>query len=278
VKQKDSPETAVQEKLDVLHTWLPDSRLVTPFHFFTFPPKTVKAIIITLLFVILLSSCAGPKGISEREKLHRELLKWESFDSQGVVEISIMGLAMRKMFSAAKNQRQMRFDIFDGGIMGAGAKPLISLYLGDYITLKSPYMPMLEMLSLGDNIPVASLNLFGSADSLAAKYGQGIIKDKRVEIDSVAISFLPDYRLDKVIDLKSKTEIKANYSNNGKLQELAIKGTDNLSVRLIFDKIDYTPPQIVPLPKSASHVWPGALKGFDGLDLKSLLKEYLNKK
>jgi hypothetical protein len=235
-------------------------------------------IVSVLLLALLLSACAGPQKISEQEKLRNELLKWESFDSQGVVEISMMGLAMRKMFSAAKNRQELRFDIFDGGIMGAGAQPLISLYVGEYVSLKSPYMPMLELLNLGDSIPQRSLNLFGSADSLVSKFGKDIIADKKLEIESVTVSFLADYQLDKVYDPKSKTELKAVYGTNNKLQELNIKGSNNLSIKLIYDKIDYTPPQITPLPKAVYPAIPQALKGLEGLDLKALLKEYLNQK
>lgn len=235
-------------------------------------------LIVALATLILLSACAGPRAESEEAKLQQELKKWESFDSQGVIEVSYMGLAMRKMFSLSKNQGQMRFDILEGGILGAGAQPLMSFYLGDYISFKSPYIPMLELLNVTDCLPVESLALFSSADSLTARYGAQIIKAKKLDINGVNISFSPEYKLDKVFDPKTKMELKPLYNSSGKLSELSLKGTDNLSMKFSFDKLEYSQPQIVALPKPKPNLLSEAFKGMEDLDLKALLKQFLQNK
>lgn len=232
-------------------------------------------LIAVLAMLILLSACAGPKGVSEEARLLKELKKWESFDSQGVVEVSYMGLALRKMFSISKNRGQLRFDILEGGVMGAGAQPLMSFYLGDYVSFKSPYIPMLELLDVSDYLPLESLALFSSADSLASRYGTQIIKAKQLEIDGVNLSFSPDYKLDKVFDPQTKMELKTLYNSSGKLSELSLKGTDNLSLKFSFDKLEYVQPSIVPLPAPQPNLLSGALKNFGELDLKALLKQFL---
>lgn len=231
-----------------------------------------------LIALLVISACAGPKAETERQKLRSELLKWESFDSQGVIEISFMGLAMRKMFSAAKNQEQLRLDILEGGVMGAGAQPLMSFYLGDYVSFKSPYLPMLELLNISDQLPLKSISLFSSADSLLARYGKEIIANKKLTIDQVSINFKPDYKLDTVFDPATKMELKALYGSGGKLSELHLKGTDNLSLKLSFDTLDYTKPQIVPLSQAAPNLLSESLKGLQDLDLKELLKQFLQNK
>ncbi len=233
---------------------------------------------IMLVAFFVISACAGPKAETERQKLHKELLKWESFDSQGVIEISFMGLALRKLFSAAKNQDQLRLDILEGGVMGAGAQPLMSFYVGDYVAFKSPYLPMLEMLNLSDQLPLRSMAHFSSADSLVARYGKEIISNKKLVIDQVSISFKPDYKLDFVYDPTTKMELKAIYGSGGKLSELNLKGTDNLSLKLSFDNLDYVQPLIVPLPQSAPNLINDSLKGLQDLDLKELLKQFLQNK
>jgi hypothetical protein len=233
--------------------------------------------ILLLVLLILLSSCAAPNKQIKQDKLRKELKKWESFDSQGIVEISYMGLSLRKMFVASKNHQQMRIDIIDGGIMGAGAVPLISFYSGDYIALKSPYMPMLEMLNPTDLIPSQSLDLFGNADSLFFKYGETIISTKKLEIDSVLISFLPDYRLDKVYDPRTQSELQASYSSNKTLAALEMKAIDNMKVKLIFDQIKYTEPEITPLPKPRAGTWWGDGNPFENMNFKQLLKSFLDK-
>ena len=188
-----------------------------------------------------------------------------------------MGLSLRKMFSAAKNHAELRLDIFDGGIMGAGASPLISFYSGDYIAFKSPYLPMLELLNPLEMVPVHSLEFFSNADSLLAHYGDTIILDKMIVIDSVQISFKSDYRLDKVYDPKTLSQLKAVYGSKGDLQELQMQGSDNMSIKLIFDSISYIQPEIVPLPKPASSRGAEGLKSLEELDMKKLLKDFFKK-
>lgn len=234
--------------------------------------------ILLLLLALLLTSCAAPNRLSEQDKLLKALKQWESFDSQGIVEISYMGLSLRKMFVAAKNHNQLRLDIIDGGIMGAGAMPLLSFYSGDYIALKSPFMPMLEMMNPTDLIPSQSLNLFANADSLLYRYGDQIIKTGKVEIDSIRFSFLPDYRLSKVSDPKTMSELKVSYSNNKALAEIEMKATGNMAVKLIFDQIKYIEPEIIPLPKPRAGTWWGDGNPFENMDFKQLLKDYLGNK
>jgi hypothetical protein len=231
-----------------------------------------------IVIVLLLASCAGPKVISEEQKLKNELTKWESFDSEGVIEISYLGLAMRKMFSLSKNRDQMRFDIIDGGVMGAGAQPLMSFYLGDYISFKSPYLPMLELLDVSSMIPLDGMAIFSNTDSLVASYGQQIIKNKQLEIAGINLIFKPDYKLDKLFDPRTKMELRPLYSSSGKLSELNLRGADNLSLKLSFDKLEYAQPQIIALPKPKPNVLADTLKGIDSLDLKTLLKEMIQSK
>lgn len=231
---------------------------------------------LAILLVFSLAACAGIKKGSEQERLRNELQKWESFDSQGVVELSVMGLSQRKMFSAAKNHGELRIDILDGGVMGAGAQPLISFYSGKYLAFKSPYLPMLEAFDLSSMIPVSGLNLFSSADSLIARHGPEIIKTKKLEIDSVRISFNKKYQLTEVNDPRNNSQLIATYSPRGELQELNFKGPESLAIKLIFDSISYTAPEITPLPRSQGSSLLQGLVPLNEIDLKKLIKDFLN--
>jgi|GEM_PF-253034 len=240
--------------------------------------KTRPYLIILLAVILFVSACAGPGKLSRQDRLRSELQKWESFDSQGVVEVSYLGLALRKMFSLSKNHAQLRFDIIEGGVMGAGAQPLLSFYLGDYVAFKSPYIPMLELLNISDYLPLESLSLFSHTDSLVARYGDEIIDQKKLTTDGVTIYFTSDYKLDKVIDPATKMELSATYGSGGKLSEINLKGTDNLSLKFSFDSLEYTEPQITALPRPTKNMITDALTEFQGLDLKALLKQFLQNK
>ncbi|HPL51576.1 MAG TPA: hypothetical protein PLW08_02870 [Candidatus Cloacimonas acidaminovorans] len=238
-----------------------------------------KALISVLIIsAIIISACAGPKDKSEEEKLRQQLKKWESFDSEGIAEVSYKSLAIRKMFSAAKNGSELRFDLFDGGLLGSAGEPLLTMYLGDYVAVKSPFIPMLELLDLTPSAPLQSLKLSANADSLVAFYGERIIRDKKLELNGVTINFNKDYLLDSVWEQENKTQMKALYNSKGDLSELVVTSIDNISLRMSFDKIEYVQPQIIPLPKPELSFSEDALKGLNNLNLESLLKDFLQYK
>lgn len=233
---------------------------------------------IIVISTLLLAACAGPRGTSQEAMLRTELAKWESFDGQGVIEVSFNGLAMRKMFAASKNHQELRIDIFDGGVMGAGAAPLLSFYSGEYISLKSPFLPMLEAIDFSSMIPTEGLKLFSSADELFNLYGEQILKNKALDVAGVQISFDKQFKLTRVFDPQSSSSLEAHYAQNGSLQDLELKGPDNLAMKLAFDSISYLPPQITPLPKPEGGDLLDELIQIQDLDLKELLKNFMGNK
>ena len=238
-----------------------------------------KALIAVLIITaIIISACAAPKGKSEEEKLRQQLKKWESFDSQGIAEVSYKSLAIRKMFSAAKIGSQLRFDLFDGGLLGSAGEPLLTMYLGDYVAVKSPFIPMLELMDFTQAAPLQSLKLSANTDSLIALYGERIIKNKKLELNGVTINFNEDYLLDSISEKENQTRIQALYNSRGDLSELVVTSIDNIALRMSFDKIEYVQPQIIPLPKPELSFTEDTLKGLNNLNLESLLKEFLQYK
>lgn len=201
-----------------------------------------------ILLSLVLASCAGLKP-SDETILRSELKKWESFTGDGIIEISAFGFSIRKPFSVAKSAKQLRLDVIEGGIFGAGASPLISMYLGDYFAMTAPMMPALEALNLKDKIPLGALAMFSSADYVFEKYGAEIIREKAIVRDSLSINFTSKYKLDSVIDRKSGANLKVNYTNRGELDKMEIKAGRGISARLLFDDVKYQVPTILPLPR-----------------------------
>ncbi|MCK9334248.1 MAG: hypothetical protein PHU99_07075 [Candidatus Cloacimonetes bacterium] len=198
---------------------------------------------------IVLASCAGGFGLSEEQKLLRELKKWESFSGSGIIELSLMGFSLRKPFNLDKSLQQIRLDVIEGGVFGAGASPLLSVYLGDYLALNAPVMPALEMLNLKDKIPKSALAIFASSEYLMENYGAEIIANKAIVRDDFSVNFKKNYQLESVVDKDSGTRIDARYTGNGRLDTIEITSNKPVSARLIFDKVDYIQPSIIPIPK-----------------------------
>lgn len=202
-----------------------------------------------IVLSLVLASCAGLKP-SDEALLKSELKKWESFTGDGIIEVAAFGFTLRKPFAVAKSEKQMRLDVIEGGIFGAGASPLISMYLGDYISMLAPSMPVLEALNLNDKIPLGILALFSSADYLFKKHGEEIIREKAIERDSLSINFSSKYKLDSVVDRKSGATVTMTYTSRGDLDKLEIKAGRGMSATLLFDNVTYQVSEIVPLPKS----------------------------
>ncbi|HOH98401.1 MAG TPA: hypothetical protein PL188_08880 [Candidatus Cloacimonadota bacterium] len=205
-----------------------------------------------LILALVLSACTGIRKPNDRQRLHSELMKWESLQGQGIIEINAMGLALRKPFVLAKNQDQLRLDVIDGGIFGATASPLISIYAGDYFALQAPVMPALEALNFGNAIPMGSIKTFSSADSLISRFGDDIIRSKAVVYDSLKVSFSKAYQLISVKDARSNLELAVGYTKTGTLDNINVKAGKDMAIKMYFDTVSYTPPEITPLPRKAA--------------------------
>lgn len=202
-----------------------------------------------LILSLLLSSCAGAFRQSEEAKLRQELQRWESFSGSGIIEISAMGFSLRKPFSIFKSLEEIRLDVFEGGLFGANPSPLLSMYLGDYLAINAPVMPVLEALNLKDKIPAAALAVFSSVDYVMDTYGTEIIANKAIQRDGLSVNFKKNYHLESVVDKASGTRLEAKYGKRGELDTIEIKATKPISAKMIFDQVEYSRPEIVPLPK-----------------------------
>jgi len=229
-------------------------------------------IVIVILVLLILAGCSGNLRISEEEKLKRELKKWESFSGEGIAEISAFGFSLRKPFYVAKSMEQMRMDIVEGGLLGAMGAPVISMYLGEYFTMKSTLMPALEALNIADKIPTRSLSLFSSSDMLFDRYGAEIIANKAIIRDSLEIKFRKNYELESVVDKASGARMTVDYNAGGDLDELDIRVGKGISARLIFDAVDYERPQIVALERKEAGASGGLLDIFNQGGMFDLLK------
>lgn len=206
--------------------------------------------VILALIVVLLAGCAHNLKLSEEAKLKQELRKWESFSGSGIVEISVFGFSMRKPFAIAKSLDEMRMDVVEGGLLGATGSPIISMYLGEYFSLKSPLVPLLEAVNLGDNLPLGALSFFSSADNVVSRYGEEIIANKAIIRDSLQINFSSDYKIESIVDKPSSFRIDNTYTRKGDIDEISFSSPKGISAKFIFDGVDYERPQITVLPKN----------------------------
>lgn len=207
------------------------------------------ALLIAALTLLLLSGCAM-NSRTDAQKLRKELERWTSFRSEGIVQANYMGLALRKFYVVQKDKDELRLDVVDGGIMGMSSGPLLSFYKGEYLALKSPMLPQLELLDLSRYFPSAAFKAFSEPAKMLAPYECEILAKRKVTVDSVKVEFTPRLQLGKITDLKSGAEILLSYTSRGILDQVDIKVGNSASLVLLVDTISHDSQKIDPLPKN----------------------------
>ncbi len=206
-------------------------------------------ILLVILAILSLTACSRNRLSADASRLREELARWESFRSEGIVRANYMGLELRKYYLAQKNGNQMRLDVLDGGILGAGAAPLVSVYVGDYFALESPMMPQLELLATSGMLPDNPGDMLGSLDSLITLYEDEIIRNKVVVHDSVQVSFSPRLQVQEVKDLRSAMQMSISYDSSGEPDQIDLRLDRGIALSLLVDRMSYGPQVFEPLPR-----------------------------
>ena len=214
--------------------------------------------LIFILITLMLSSCAKdkfkPLSIEARKELLRaEMLKWENLRGEGVTNLNYMGLTLRRMFVFSKTKDETRFDVIDGGVLGAGASPLISVYLGEYFSLSSDYFPQLELMARTLVDPRMSMAPIKDINALVETYADSILATGRLVHEGIEISFDPQFRLQRVFDPRSKSEALFSYNAKGLPDKLSFT-MSNASAELLFDSVEYGTATIEALPRQEGSI------------------------
>ena len=211
-----------------------------------------------ILTALLLSACAGNKPASlapdlRKEMLRQEMLKWENFNAEGVANLNYMGLTLRKMFVLSKTKDELRFDVIDGGIMGAGASPLISVYLGEYFSLRSDFMPQLSLMARAMLDPRLSMSPMKDIGALVETYADSILATGKLTLEGVEISFSPQMRIQRIYDPRSKAEAVFTYTSKGQPDKLTVK-MNSAGAELLIDRVEYGKASVEPLPRQETSI------------------------
>lgn len=211
-----------------------------------------RLLIITVLAMLLICSCARvatPVQRDEKAMLRQEMQKWMNFSADGIVQINYMGFSLRKMFVLGKTPEAMRLDILDGGVLAMGASPFMSVYVSDYMTVKSDFMPQLELMSRAEMDSMFSLRAFANLDTLISRYADEVITNRKISHSGMEISFSQDLRLTSISDSTSGAQITFTYNSKGAPDKVNLKLDKSASVELLVDSIKYGDAEIIPLPK-----------------------------
>ncbi len=182
-------------------------------------------------------------------ELRTELAKLRALRAEGIIQINYNLLSMRQSFVFAKNASELRLDIIQGGVMGMQAQPLLSVYLGDYLAIKSPIMPQLEDLDLQGMIPGSPGNILSELENLILQHEDEILRNREVSVSGVTFKFNKNYQLSEVRDAKEKIEITISYNRKNDIDILSLRQGGKELFALMVDSITYGNTEIVPLAR-----------------------------
>ncbi len=200
--------------------------------------KIFRALIL-LLVILALVSCSVNKTKADSTALRTELAKLRSFRAEGIIKISYSLLSIRQNFVVVKNDSAMRLDVIQGGIMGMQAQPILSLYLGEYLELKSSVMPQLEELDLQKMIPGSPALILNQLEYLVLEHEAEILAKRELIQNGMTFSFNQNYQLTSIIDPKERLEINFSYDRKRDLDTVIVKHKGKELLSLMVDTISY---------------------------------------
>ncbi len=223
--------------------------------------------VLILILVLLLGACATLKPGDKVSLLRAEMVRWQNFSADGVIRVTHSGLTLHKLFVLAKTTESARLDMLDGGAFGISPTPLVSVYVADYLAVESNFLPQLQTMALALPDPSEQMALLADSDALIERYGQQITKSGSLDVNETRLSFTPQMKLEKILDLSSGAEISISYNSKGNPDKVIFSISKNTAIELLVDNISYGGATTVPLPKPDTSSEPenlmDLLKGFN---------------
>ncbi len=212
-----------------------------------------KVILFLSLLLCLMTLSAQSK---DHDKLRKELAQWQQFSAEGVIEVNYQMFSLRKLFVISSAAQQIRLDIFDGGMFGVTPEPLFSAYAGDYVAVRSPMMPQLELMVAARPLDIKPKHLLGQFDSMFELYGDEIVANKELNVNGTIYQFNKHFQLIQATNEEMKVAVKIEYKRNKDLDKIVLNYEKTDIITFFIDKISHKKVEIVPIPPNKLPIAP----------------------
>lgn len=162
--------------------------------------NTLKTALFSLILLISLSGCSVfvRRDIAKEQMLLNHLQGWQAFSLDGIVEITLSPLRLRKNIRVSKTEESLNISIFDSGIFGMRPTPLLSIVVDTTLTMNLP--PDLQKMmddtpSETDLLTIDKIN--GFINRLMSKKTV-IVRDKKLQIDKTEFFFNDSMQIARV--------------------------------------------------------------------------------
>ncbi|MBM4404285.1 MAG: hypothetical protein FJ042_07905 [Candidatus Cloacimonetes bacterium] len=201
-----------------------------------------------ILVFLCLSTICGIAARNDSQNLRQELERWQNFRCDGILQVNYGQLSLRNNFVMVKQGMEMRLDLIGGGAWGGSGGALISVYYGDYFSVRSPIMPKLQDVDYDRYISNLPPHLIPDLDTLMDLYGPEIISKRKTVIDSVELHFNKNMQLKRVFEPRSNSEVIIKYNRHGEPDIVTIKTQGKTVAVMEIDEIRFGQFPIEPLP------------------------------
>jgi hypothetical protein len=219
-----------------------------------------RILLLTALFLLVICIPLTAKT-SATKQLAANLEKWQSFRCEGIIQVQSDVFALRKNFVLAKNAEAIRLDVLDGGVMGLGAAPLVSLYLKDTAVLSAPTIEQLQGIDLNWFLPAGAVQkLVHFTDSLLVSKKE-ITSTRKLSQGNTDYTFDRKYRLASIDSKGMGMKAVITYNNSDQPTKINLLYKDGPMAELLINDRTYKDIEIEPLEASPN-----------SLDLEELLE------
>ncbi len=205
-----------------------------------------KIVLISLISLIV--GCTSVKNHTDRSlRLKEHLLKWETFQFDGIIEINHKSLSLHKYFTLRKENNIARLDIYDKGLLGMRPDPFISIYFDELIQARIPDIPEIKVLRPEEYPDYFGYFLLFDSLSQLMEHSNEILESNSYKNDQQEFFFDNQQRLNSIVIPDEGILINLLYKTE--LQEIIIKKEEKKIVTMTIDEIRYKFNKISPLIK-----------------------------
>ncbi|MCK4694326.1 MAG: hypothetical protein KAT74_01115 [Candidatus Cloacimonetes bacterium] len=171
-------------------------------------------ILIIYTIVFLISGCAIFPKLDQSKKeelLVEQLIKWETFRIDGIIEANYKNFSFRKNITIRKNKEALRADIYDAGIMGLHPTPFFSAYLDSILISRIPDQH--EFIEISKHELIKKFPYMNYLINLQTLYNykDEIIRNNKVTIDSLEFNFSKYMLIENIKHLNKQYKMEFEY-------------------------------------------------------------------
>ena len=145
--------------------------------------------------------------------LSREISKWQNFHMEGLAELNVSSLAVRKYFVFQKNTHSIQLDLLNSGLMGNEPTPLATIKVDSVLTIDSKYHDLIQAMFIRSGMGRMNLSPYLDFDAL--------LQERKTEIITTHMTTIHDY----------------DFKFNGKMQLIQVVSHDkNQNMQIQYKK------------------------------------------